>query len=102
MNEESNNRNLRPVYEIRFFDGTAKGELSTCQITIHFPEAARQLMFKRGQDILLEARKIAKSLVFLPEKARMEMRDTFADVEMLGPPTGYPGSSGTMAWVNES
>lgn len=94
--------NLQQVYEIKFFDRPAMGGLPTYQVIIHFSQAARQLMFKRGQDILLEARKIAKSLVFLPKEVRTEMRDTFADVDMLGPPTGYPDSSGTMAWVSES
>jgi hypothetical protein len=50
-------------------------------------------MAKRGQDVLLEARKIAKRLAFLPDqpiRVGMEMRDTFADVDMLGPPNGYP------------
>ena len=32
----------------------------------------------------------------------MEMRDTFADVDTLGPPTGYPDDSGTQAWVSYS
>lgn len=102
MSEASKSQNLQQVYEIRFFDRTAMERLPTCLVIIHFSQEARQLMFKRGQDILLEARKIAKSLVFLPDEVRMEMRDTFADVDMLGPPTGYPDSSGTMAWVNES
>ena len=49
---------------------------------------ARQIMAKRGQDVLLEARTIAKRLAFLPDQpiqAGMEIRDTFAHVDMLGP-----------------
>jgi hypothetical protein len=30
----------------------------------------------------------------------MEQRDTFADVDTLGPPTGYPDKSGSMAWLS--
>jgi hypothetical protein len=60
-------------------------------------------MAKRNQDVLLEARKIAKSLVLSLDKAiqgGMELRDTFADVDTLGPPTRYPDKSGSMAWVS--
>jgi hypothetical protein len=60
-------------------------------------------MAKNGRDVLLEARKIAKSLFLSlgePFQGEMEMRDTSADVEMLGPPTGYPDRAGTTAWVS--
>jgi hypothetical protein len=103
MSEASNSPDLQPVYEFRVFDGTATEGLTTYLVTIHFTQAARQLMAKNGRDILLEARKIAKSLLLSlgePIQGWMEMRDTSADVEMLGPPTGYPDSSGTMAWVS--
>jgi hypothetical protein len=102
MIEASNSRTLQRVYKITVFDILEK-RLPACLVTIHFTQAARQLMAKRGQDVLLEARKIAKRLAFLPDqpiRVRMEMRDTFADVDMLGPPTGYPDNSGSRAWVN--
>ena len=72
-------------------------------MTIHFTHAARQFMAKRGQDVLLEARKIAKRLAFLPDqpiRVGIEMKETFADVDMLGSPTGYPDHSGSRAWVS--
>ena len=103
MSEASNSRNLQPVYEFRVFDGTALEGLPTYLVTIHFTQAARQLMAKSGRDLVLEARKIAKSLFLSldePIQGRMEMRDTFADVEMLGPPSDYPDNSGTQAWVS--
>jgi hypothetical protein len=103
MNEESNSRNLQQVYEIRFFDRAAMKGLPTCLVTIHFTQAARQLMAKNGRDVLLEARKIANSLFLSlgePIQGAMEMRDTFADVEMLGPPRDYPDDSDTKAWVS--
>ena len=103
MSEASNSRNLQPVYEIKVFDGTSIEGLPTCLVIIHFTQAARQLMAKRGQDVLLEARKIAKSLVLSfgePIQGKMEMRDTFADVDMLGPPSGYSDNSGGMTWVS--
>jgi hypothetical protein len=102
MNEASNSRCLLRVYEITVFDILEKG-LPACLVTIHFTQAARQLMAKRGQDVLLEARKIAKRLAFLPDQpfqVGIEMRDAFADVDMLGPPTGYADNSGSRAWVN--
>ena len=102
MIEASNSRTLQRVYKITVFDILEK-RLPACLVTIHFTQAARQLMAKRGQDVLLEARKIAKRLAFLPDQpiqVGMEMRDTFADVDMLGPPTGYPDNSGSRAWVN--
>jgi hypothetical protein len=102
MIEASNSRTLQRVYKITVFDIFEKRS-PACLVTIHFTQAARQLMAKRGQDVLLEARKIAKRLAFLPDQpiqVRMEMRDTFADVDMLGPPTGYPDNSGSRAWVN--
>ncbi|HYZ71695.1 MAG TPA: hypothetical protein VE641_01365 [Chthoniobacterales bacterium] len=102
MNAESDNRNLQGVFEIRFFDRTTVEGLPTYRVIIHFSQAARQLMCKRGQDVFLEARKLAKKLVFLPTEVRIEMRDTFADLDMLGPPTSYPDSPGTMAWLSES
>ena len=102
MNKESNNRNLQGVFEIRLFDRTTSEGLPTYHVIIHFSQAARQLMCKRGQDVFLEARKIAKRLVFSPTEVRMEMRDTFADLDMLGPPTSCPDSPGTMAWLSES
>jgi hypothetical protein len=103
MSEASNSRNLQRVYEFRVFDGTALEGLRTYLVTIHFTQAARQLMAKNGRDVLLEARKIAKTLLFSvgePIQGRIEIRDTFADVEMLGPPSDYPDDSGTQAWVS--
>jgi len=105
MNEASNSRDLQRVYEFRVFDGNALEGLPVYLVTIHFTQAARQLMAERRRDVLSEARKIAKGLVFSlgePIHGRMEMRDTFADVDTLGTPTGYPDSSGTQAWVNYS
>ena len=105
MNEASNSRDLQRVYEFRVFDGTALEGLPTYVVTIHFTQATRQLMAERGRDVLSEARKIAKSLVLSlgePIQGRMEMRDTFADVDTLGPPTGYPDRSGTQTWVSYS
>jgi hypothetical protein len=102
MSEASNSRSLQQVYKITVFD-TLETRLPACFVIIHFTQAARQLMAKRGQDVLLEARKIAKRLAFLPDQpiqVGMEIRDTFADVDMLGPPTGYPDNSGSRAWVN--
>jgi hypothetical protein len=103
MNEASNSRDSQPVYEFRVFDGTALEGLPMYLVTIHFTQAARPLMAERGRDVLLEAQKTAKCLVFSlgePIQGRMEMRDTFADVDTLGPPTGDPDSSGTQAWVS--
>src|ERR1700739_4942900 len=102
MNAESNNRNLQRVYEIRFFDRTGMEGLPTYHVIIHFSQAARQLMSQRGQDVLLQARKIAKKLVISPNEVRIEIRNAFADVDILGPPTGYPDSSGTMVWLSDS
>jgi len=103
MSEASNSRNLQRVYEITVLDGTLDERLPACLIIIHFTQASRQLMTKRGQDVLLAARKIAKRLAFSlgePMGAGMQLRDTFLDVDMLGPPTGYPDNSGSRAWVN--
>jgi hypothetical protein len=50
------------------------------------------------------SRKIAKRLAFLPDqptRVGMEIRDNFAAVDKLGPPTGYPDNSGSRAWVND-
>ena len=102
MNEASNSRSLQQVYKITVFD-ILETRLPACVVIVHFTHAARQLMAKRGQDVLLEAWKIAKRLAFLPDQpiqVGMEMRDTFADVDMLGPPTGYPDNAGSRAWVN--
>ena len=102
MSEASDSRNLQWVYEIRVFDGPSVEGLATCLVTIHFTQTARRLMAEHGRDVLLEARKIAKSLVFSfgePIQGGMEMRKTFADVDMLGPPTGYPDNSGSTAWL---
>ena len=47
-------------------------------------------MGENGPDVLLEARKIAKRLFLSlggPIQGGIEMKDIFADVEMLGPPT---------------
>ena len=101
MSEASNSRSLQQVYKITVFD-TLETRLPACFVIVHFTQAARQLMAKRGQDVLLEARKIAKRLAFPdhPIQVGMEMRDTFADVEMLGPPAGYSDNSGSRAWVN--
>jgi hypothetical protein len=101
MNEASNSRCLLRVYEITVVDILEKRS-PPCLVIIHFTQASRQLMAKRGQDVLLEARKIAKRLAFLPDQPvqlGMEMRDTFADVDLLGPPTGYPDNAGGRAWV---
>ena len=103
MSEASNSRNAQRVYEIRVFDGAAIEEPSTWLIIIHFTQAARQLMAKNGRDVLLEARKIAESLFLSlgePIQGGIEMRDTFADVEMLGPPSDYRDNSCSMAWVS--
>jgi hypothetical protein len=100
-----NSRDLQRVYEFRVFDGTALEGLPMYLVTIYFTRATHQLMTECGRDVLLEARKIAKSLVLSlgePIQGRMEMRDTFADVDTLGPPTGYPDNSGTRAWVSYS
>jgi hypothetical protein len=78
MNEASNSRDLQRVYEFRVFDGTALEGLPVYLVTIHFTQAARQLMAERRRDVLSEARKIAKGLVFSlgePIQGRMEMRD---------------------------
>src|ERR1700749_1440990 len=102
MSEASNSRSLQQVYKITVFDAL-ETSLPACFVIVHFTHAARQLMARRGQDVLLEARKIAKRLAFLPAQPRqvgMELSDTFADVDTLGPPTGYPDNSGSMAWVN--
>jgi hypothetical protein len=103
MSETSNSRCLQQVYKITVFD-VLETRLPACFVIVHFTQAARQMMAKRGQDVLLEARKIAKRLAFpdQPIKVGMEMRDIFADVDMLGPPTGYPDDSGSRAWVNYS
>src|ERR1700726_3156018 len=102
MNEVSNSRCLQRVHEIRVVDILEK-RLPACLVTIHFTQAARQLMAKRGQDVLLEARKIAKRLAFLPDqptRVGMKVRHTFLDVDMLGPPADYPDNSGSRAWVS--
>ena len=101
MNETSNSRCLQQVYKITVFD-VLETRLPACFVIVHFTQAARQMMAKRGQDVLLEARKIAKRLAFpdQPIQVGMEMRDIFADVDMLGPPTGYPDDSGSRAWVS--
>jgi len=62
-------------------------------VTIHFTQAARQLMAERGRDVLSEARKIAEGPVFSlgePIQGRMEMRDTFADVRHAGTTNRLP------------
>jgi hypothetical protein len=103
MSEASNSRSLQRVYEITVFDGTLEERLPACLIIIHFTQASRQLMTKRGQDVLLAARKIAKRLAFPldePMRAGMKVRDTFLDIDMLGPPADYPDNSGSMAWVS--
>ena len=103
MSEASNSRNLQRVYEITVLDGTLDERLPACLIIIHFTQASRQLMTKRGQDVLLAARKIAKRLAFSlgePMGAGMQLRDTFLDVDMLGPPADYPDDSGSRAWVS--
>jgi hypothetical protein len=96
-----NSRCLQQVYKITVFD-VLETRLPACFVIVHFTQAARQMMAKRGQDVLLEARKIAKRLGFpdQPIQVGMEMRDIFADVDMLGPPTGYPDGSGSRAWVS--
>jgi len=61
-------------------------------------------MTRRGQDVLLAARKIAKRLAFSlgePMGAGMQLRDTFLDVDMLGPPADYPDDFGSRAWVSD-
>ena len=103
MSEASTSRNLQRVYEITVLDGTLDERLPVCLIIIHFTQASRQLMAKRGQDVLLAARKIAKRLAFSlgePMGAGMQLRDTFLDVDMLGPPAEYPDNSGSRAWVS--
>jgi hypothetical protein len=103
MSEPSNSRTLQRVYEITVFDGTLEEGLPECLIIIHFTPASRQLMTKRGQDVLLAARKIAKRLAFpldQPMRVGMQVRDTFLDIERLGPPTDYPDNSGSRAWVS--
>ena len=103
MNEASNSRDLQRVYEFRVLDGTALEGLPKYLLTIHFTQAARQLMAKNGRDVLLEARKIARSLLLSlgePIQGGMKMKDTFADLEMLGPPSDDPDDSGTKAWVS--
>ena len=103
MSEASNSRNLQRVYEITVLDGTLEERLPACLIIIHFTQASRQLMLKRGQDVLLAARKIAKRLAFSlgePMGAGMQVRDTFLDVDILGPPADYPDNSGSRAWVS--
>src|ERR1700746_426755 len=102
MSEASNSRSLQQVYKITVFE-TLETRLPACFVIVHFTHAARQLMAKRGKDVLLEARNIEKRLAFLPYQPiqiGMEIRDTFADVDMLGPPTGYPDNYGSRAWVN--
>jgi hypothetical protein len=103
MIEASNSRSLQRVYEITVFDGTLEERLPACLIIIHFTQASRQLMMKRGQDVSLEARKIAKRLAFPfdePIRSGMKVRDTFLDIDMLGPPADYPDNSGSKAWVS--
>jgi hypothetical protein len=103
MSEPSNSRTLQRVYEITVFDGTLEERLPECLIIIHFTPASRQLMTKRGQDVLLAARKIAKRLAFpldQPMRVGMQVRDTFLDIDRLGPPTDYPDNSGSRAWVS--
>ena len=101
MSEPSNSRSLQRVYEITVFDGTFE---PACLIIIHFTQVSRQLMTKRGQDVLLAARKIAKRLAFpldQPVRAGMKVRDTFLDIDLLGPPADYPDNSGSRAWVSD-
>jgi hypothetical protein len=103
MSEALNSRGLQRVYEITVFDGTFEESLPACLIIIHFTQASRQLMTKRGQDVLLAARKIAKRLAFPldePRRGAMKVRDTFLDIDMLGPPADYPDNSGSRAWVS--
>ena len=103
MSEASNSRNLQRVYEITVLDGILEERLPACLIIIHFSQASRQLMAKRGQDVLLAARKIAKRLAFAldgPMRAGMKVRDTFLDIGMLGPPADYPDDSGSRAWLS--
>jgi hypothetical protein len=103
MNEASNSRCLQRVYEITVFDGPLEEKLPACLIIIHFTQAARQLMTKRGQDVLLAARKIAKRLAFpldQPMRVGMKVRDTFLDIDLLGSPADYPDNSGSRAWVS--
>ena len=103
MSEASNSRSLQRVYEITVFDGSLEERLPACLIIIHFTQASRQLMTKRGQDVLLAAQKIAKHLAFPPNepmRAGMKVRDTLLDLDMLGPPADYPDNSGSRAWVS--
>jgi|ERR1700733_14744615 hypothetical protein len=104
MSEPSNSRRLQRVYEITVFDGSFEERLPACLIIIHFTQVSRQLMTKRGQDVLLAARKIAKRLAFPldePVRAGMKVRDTFLDIDLLGPPADYPDNSGSRAWVSD-
>ena len=101
MSEPANSRSLQRVYEITVFGGTFE---PACLIIIHFTQVSRQLMTKRGQDVLLAARKIAKHLAFPPNepmRAGMKVRDTLLDLDMLGPPADYPDNSGSRAWVSD-
>jgi hypothetical protein len=103
MSEASNSRTLQRVYEITVFNGTLEERLPACLVIIHFTQASRQLMTKRGEDVLLAARKIAKRLAFPlyePVRVRMKVSDTFLDIDMLGPPADYPDNSGSRAWVS--
>src|SRR5258707_12873547 len=104
MSDASNSPTLQRVYEITVFAGTLEERLPACLIIIHFTQASRQLMTKRGQDVLLAARKIAKRLAFpLGERMRLGMKvnDTFLDIDMLGQPSDYPDNSGSRAWLSD-
>ena len=52
MSEASNSRSLQKVYKITVFD-ILETRLPACFVIVHFTHAARQLMAKRGQDVLL-------------------------------------------------
>jgi hypothetical protein len=85
------------------FDGALEERLPACFIVIHFSQASRELMTKRGQDVLLAARNIAKRLAFPlnePMRARMKVRDTFLEIDMLGPPVEYSDNFVSRAWVS--
>jgi len=104
MSDASNSHTLQRVYEITVFDGTLEERLPACLVIIHFTQASRQLMTKRGEDVLLAARKIAKRLAFSlgePMRVKMKVSDTFLDVDTLGPPADYPDNSGSRAWVSD-
>src|SRR5258708_38431537 len=90
MSDASNSPTLQRVYEITVFAGPLEERLPACLIIIHFTQASRQLMTKRGQDVLLAARKIAKRLAFPldePMRAGMKVRDTFLSSVEIKPAT---------------